>query len=117
MAAWPGTLPQRPKIQGYNESLPDVLLRSEVSSGEAKSRPRATSNVRTLKVQWLFESLAQRTTFITFFTVTIKGGSLAFQMEDPLDGTLLNFRFRQVPTIRALSDTAFEVDGLLEEML
>ena len=40
---WPATLPQEILAEGYEEGLPDVLVRTKMDAGPDKVRRRATA--------------------------------------------------------------------------
>lgn len=81
---WPASLPQIPHVSGYNETIKDSVIRSDMDAGPSKSRSRYTRSRRLLDMQFVLTD-AQRTTFISFMTA-IKGGALPFNFKDPATG-------------------------------
>jgi hypothetical protein len=114
--AWPSELPQRLIVSGYNEGLPDVMLRTQMAVGPAKQRRRGTAGPRPVNGHQVHTS-AQLTAFKTFFNTTLLGGTLRFSWVDPLDGTTANeMRFVETPSISAISGSLFQVQMKLEVM-
>lgn len=81
---WPSTLPQAWLNDGYQETLPNVMIRSEMDAGPAKSRRRFTAQVTPIKAQLLLTT-AEKGYLETFFNTTIAGGALSFTF--PHDGS------------------------------
>lgn len=96
MAEWPETLPLKPLVNGYEESPPDVLLRTEMDTGEAKVRRRNTAGVRPFSAQFHMKS-AQVTILDNFFTATLGHGALRFDFTHPRTGATVSIRFRSPP--------------------
>ena len=95
--AWPGSLPQAIRMDGYNEKAPDGVLRSPMDAGPGKQRRRTTSAARPISGT-IAVSSAQLDTFITFFNTTLLAGSLRFSWREPRSsGTPAEFRFTQPP--------------------
>ncbi|MFO1038156.1 MAG: hypothetical protein U1E45_15065 [Geminicoccaceae bacterium] len=83
MASWPATLPALPRLAGWSESEPDVLLRTEMEVGPAKSRRRSTAGVRP-QAATLVLTIEQRDTFIAWFEGTIASGAVSFAWVHPV---------------------------------
>ena len=49
MAVWPLDLPQKPLLQGFSETLPNLVTRSPMDIGPAKVRRRSTAGVTQLQ--------------------------------------------------------------------
>ena len=94
--SWPGTLPQFVLEQGYSESLPDLVVESQMDAGPAKIRRRHTAASRrfTMVVQL---DPAQAAIFETFFEDTLKGGVEPFDWVHPRTRAARVFRFRRPP--------------------
>lgn len=97
MVAWPGTLPQTPLYAGYEEKTPDLLVRTEMDTGPAKVRRRATAGVR--EITWpTVLTTAQVATLETFYITTLAGGSLTFTVAHPRTAVGSTWRFVEPPT-------------------
>lgn len=83
-ANWPDTLPQAWLNEGYQETLPDVVKRTEMDAGPAKSRRRFTAQVTPIKAKLLL-SAAEKGYLEIFFNTTTAGGSFSFTF--PHDGS------------------------------
>lgn len=81
-AVWPPSLPQVPLAEAFDEQLPDVVLRTEMDAGPAKTRRRFAVGVGTLAVP-MFLDEAQQVTFDDFYTNTLAGGALRFEFTHP----------------------------------
>ncbi|QLH37711.1 MAG: hypothetical protein HWD60_00095 [Defluviicoccus sp.] len=42
-AVWPSSLPQKPLVDGFSETAPNLVVRSPMDVGPAKVRRRATA--------------------------------------------------------------------------
>jgi hypothetical protein len=98
MATWPASLPQFVLTEGFEESPPDVLLRTEMDAGPAKVRRRFTAGVRPLKAVIVCSS-AQVTTLETFFAAALASGALPFDWVHPRTQAATSFRFVRPPSI------------------
>jgi len=76
-AQWPASLPQSYLLLGGSETAPNLILRTQMDAGPAKTRKRFTAGVRQMRVQWLM-SRSQKDTFDAFYRVTLGGGALPF---------------------------------------
>jgi hypothetical protein len=101
MPEWPNNLPS-PLIEGYRETIPDNTLRSSVDQGIAKLRRRSTAAPRMLSVHYLFSS-AQLEVLEGFYQDTLLSGVLRFDYQHPRSGAAVVCRFRQPPSIEAVS--------------
>ena len=108
---WPDTLPQGWLIDGYQETLPDVVQRTEMDAGPAKSRRRFTCQVTPIKARLLLTD-TEKGYLETFFNTTTAGGSLSFTY--PHDGSDV-LRFVKSPTI-SKSGLHWSVDFELEKL-
>jgi hypothetical protein len=114
METWPATLPQILLIEGYEEKLPDVNLRSAMEVGPAKVRRRVTAAVRPVTGQ-LIMTLAQIETFKGFYNDDLLGGSLRFGWFDPYDETtMVEMRFTEVPALSPVDPGLYKVSMKLE---
>lgn len=100
MPTWPTTLPQDALRQGYSESPPAGLIRSQPDIGPAKVRRRTTAAVRPVSVTASMTA-AQVAIFETFFVTTLKHGSLSFDWINPRTKAATTFRFTEAPQYEA----------------
>lgn len=96
MPTWPGSLPDIPLVEQFQEQPPNLLLRTEMDAGPAKVRRRATAGVRPMR-GLISCTKAQVATLDTFYVTTCVGGSLAFDWTHPRTGAAVSFRFRNPP--------------------
>ena len=108
---WPDTLPQAWLNEGYQETLPNVMIRSEMDAGPAKSRRRFTAQVTPIKAQLLLTT-TEKGYLETFFNTTTAGGSLSFTF--PHNGADV-LRFTEAPTF-SKTGLAWTVDFELEQL-
>lgn len=118
MAQWPATLPGiRLPVSSARQSS---LIRTEMDTGPAKVRRRYSGSL--LHVQFTMQTTGtQHATLDTFYETTLVGGSLAFEMTDPVSGETENFRFLEPPTstvVRggAVADRILDVNIRLERL-
>ena len=98
MPSWPATLPRRFEQRGYQQALPDTVLRTSVESGPDKRRRRFTAAPRPLSGS-MFLTSAQIGELETFHEGSIGGGALAFDFPDPFDSTVtLSVAFLDPPS-------------------
>lgn len=95
MFIWPAELPQAPQRDGYSDTAPDQLLRSEMESGPVKVRRRGTAKPHVAACTYVFTD-AEAQVFETFALDTLAGGALAFDWWHPVLGRYV--RARLVPT-------------------
>ena len=117
MTIWPSTLYSCILKDGYQETLPENVLRSEVGHGPPKVRRRSSSNVRKFTMA-LFCTDAQLVTFDAFYTTTTKSGSLQFGMFKPRykhDSISGQYRFAAQP-MYANFNHGWRIALQLEEM-
>lgn len=118
MATWPLSLPQDILINGYEEQVPNTLIRSSMSHGPAKVRRRTTAGVRMFGAQMLLTK-AQVATLDGFIVSTTNGGADAFDWEHPRTGASVSFRFvplddTAVARYNAISDDLYRAQLKLE---
>ena len=99
MANWPSTLPQEPIKEGYTETAPNTLIRTNMDAGPAKIRRRYTAGVRTFNMD-LFLTTAQVEILDIFYMTTTKGGSEQWTWKNPRTAAVANFRFVSEPTYK-----------------
>jgi hypothetical protein len=91
MPTWPASLPQQPLIDGYQESTPNTLVRTQMDKGPDKVRRRFTAGTRTFAVQFLLDE-TQTATLETFIEDDLEGGALQFDHTHPRTGASVSFR-------------------------
>lgn len=94
---WPDTLPQNLLMDSYEETAPDVLIKSNMETGPAKVRRRVTASVRPVKGHQIMTQ-EQLGIFKAFFNDTLYGGSMRFTWTDPTDDDPVEMRFVDAPT-------------------
>ncbi len=106
-AVWPVALPQYALENGYQESLEDQTIETQMDSGPAKVRRRFTTGFR--KYQLVIQmDTDQMALFETFYLETLQGGSLPFDWLHPRTRTPKTFRFRRPPpTITPIGGTQY----------
>ena len=82
MPVWPLALPQRPLRNGYSDSAPNNLLRSDMETGPAKVRRRGNARPHNAQVTYIMSN-EQAEVFEEFATVTLAEGSIAFDWWHP----------------------------------
>lgn len=101
-AVWPATLPPATEIDQYQETLPELAIRSETEAGPAKVRRRYSAG----SVTWqgtLQLSQSQTTALEQFWAETLGGGALAFEWFHPRTAAPARMRFLASPAFRHLS--------------
>jgi len=116
MPAWPATLPQRPLGDGFAETPPNLVVRSQTDVGPAKTRRRATAGVTRLQMAFRLTP-AQLTTFRAFLDDDIKGRALSFGWTHPVSGVAGSFRIAESPTYEAIDGGLAWKLNLVMEML
>lgn len=102
---WPPSLPQTPLTNGYKESMPTNIIRSETETGPAKVRKRGGSKPVTVNASYIL-STEQMEVFDTFVYGSLAGGAKCFDWPRPRfstseDGTKY-VRARLVPSSDSL---------------
>lgn len=97
MANWPTSLPAFRLPLSTNRQ--DGTLRTSMDAGPEKVRRRfsATSKFYSISIQMEGADLS---TLEEFYETTLQGGSVTFDMEDPVSGVEKEFRFAQPYEIR-----------------
>jgi hypothetical protein len=95
-AVWPGSLPQYVLEAGYQETLEDQIIETQMDAGVAKIRRRFTGAYRRFTVTVQMDA-TQAATFEAFYLTTLKGGSLPFDWVHPRTQAAKTFRFRRPP--------------------
>lgn len=79
---WPPSLPQSPITNGYKESMPSNLLRSEAEYGPAKVRRRGGAKPVTVKATYIL-STEEVEILDEFVYESIGGGAICFDWPRP----------------------------------
>lgn len=95
---WPITLPSRPLLTGYEETLGDGTLRTQTDVGPAKVRQRYTAVSDRLTVQYNLSSV-EVVDLVDFYKISTAGGALAFDYQHPRTGATVQVRFLSPPSI------------------
>ena len=113
---WPVSLPQTPPWNGYSESPPDTVLRTQMDAGPAKTRQRFTAGVRPIQER-IRMSWDQVATLDTFYVTTLSNGALKFDWVHPRTAAVSVYRFTAAPSWRPSSrGKAWDVTMQLEIM-
>lgn len=98
MASWPTSLPDI--SLSLTDARQDGAIRTPMGTGPAKMRRRFSAVSRYVEGSVILDN-TERATFDTFFATTLAEGSLAFDMDDPRDGTTQSWRFTAPPSFVA----------------
>lgn len=90
---WPSSLPQYVLEGGYQETLQDQTLETQMEAGPAKIRRRYTKSLRKFQISLLMTS-AQANTFESFWQNDCAGGSTPFTWVHPRTRATATMRFR-----------------------
>lgn len=116
MPTWPSTLPQAPLAQGFAETPPNNLRRSEMDKGPAKVRRYTTRGVREFSMSFRLTQ-AQSVILEDFHDNTLSHGAFSFDFTHPRTGEAGRFRFRDQPSMRGERRGQFYlVDAQLERL-
>lgn len=96
MADWSTTIcPQSLLMDGFNETYPDTVLRTNMDVGPAKIRNRISYNTTPISGSMILTS-SQATSFDTFYT---NNKALEFGWVNPRTGSTCQMRFASVPKL------------------
>lgn len=90
---WPATLPQFVLEGGYQESIQDQTIETQMEAGPAKIRRRFTKSLRRFQMSLLLTS-TQAATFETFWQTSCAGGATPFTWVHPRTRATVTMRFR-----------------------
>jgi len=104
MATWPGTLPQVPLDNGFQEKPVPNVDAFVPEKGAPITRPTYTGRLRVYEIGFHFTA-AQRLTFWTFWETTLGFGALSFDWTHPVDSGTETWKFdpAQVPVFVPVS--------------
>lgn len=112
--AWSTSLPQTLLIAGYNQSLSDVTIKSDMDAGPAKVRRRFTAGVEPVSGT-MYMTSAQLSALDTFYNDTLLGGSLRFSWtKPPAHTTACEMRFTEPPKWTAVEPGLYKISLSLE---
>jgi len=115
MTSWPGSLPQKPLLDGNSEVPPKTTVRTQMDAGPAKVRRRFTAGTRDFNAEFIM-SKSQVATFDDFYINTINGGANRFDFDNPRTGTTHEFRIVDQPQYQKIGPDAFRVSMKLEQL-
>lgn len=90
---WPASLPQRPLAEKWSWSPQSNKISFKPELGPSIDRRRGSSTLRIYQGTWDFTSADMVAVFETWFETDLYEGLLQFQMVDPLDGAIYNWKF------------------------
>lgn len=108
MPVWPITLPTAPLLDGFIETTPETIIRSEMDAGPAKVRNRTTAGVRKFSMAFILDKI-QTATFDSFYLNDLSGGTNSFDFEHPRTGETLSLRLTKPPRYNAQNARYFRV--------
>lgn len=115
MPSYPAELPS-PQISGYSEGTANLVIRSQMDQGPAKTRKRFTAGVKPVTMQTPPYTLEQVDIFDEWFRDEIASGASTFTMKNPRTNTTETFRFVNNPSYPASGDKLFIIRMELEQM-
>lgn len=114
MPSWPGTLPTGPEWSSYQETSPNVALRTPMDVGPPKVRRRSTAGIRPFTMTFLLTQ-AQVATLDTFYQTTLTGGTASFDsLTHPRTAAAATFRFVTPPQYQALGPNVYRASCQME---
>lgn len=94
---YPVDLPQFVQLDGYDETLPFPVRRTQMQSGPAKQRREFTAAETPMKVATDIMTAVQAATFEAWYIETLKHGSLEWDWVHPRTQDVTTFRFTGGP--------------------
>lgn len=94
--SWPSELPTDWLIAGYDEQMPDVLIRTQMEAGIPKVRRRYTTAVSPLSLSQVMTA-DEIATLEAFYIATLGRGAKRFSMTHPRTGESVELRFVSPP--------------------
>jgi len=114
MPTWPAGMPD-PILPEIKFTGPQgAVLRTSMSSGPAKTRPRFTAATKVFELSFAPLSPALLTTFEDFYEADLAMGSLEFDMTHPITGVVRSFRFMETYEGEEVGGGAYQVNVKLE---
>jgi len=91
-AVWPPGITQWVDQGTFREILPNPSIRSEMDSGDPKTRRRFSAVPRQFSASIECDD-AEYALFYTFYTTAVYGDALPFDWVHPIERTLMTFKF------------------------
>lgn len=110
---WPGNVPEKPLVDGYNEQVGSTTVRTPMDVGPDKVRRRTTAAVDRLSMRFLMTE-TEIGNLDTFYDSTTSQGALRFDFTHPRTGNTVEARFVERPRWRLRTDDDYEVNVTLE---
>lgn len=114
MPTFPSSLPALDTLESFSATFADNVLRTAMEVGPEKRRRRSTVAARPLAVGHRAYSLAQTQALHAFYRDELLGGTLQFEMYDPLTGQMQDMYFAAPPEVRATTWDRFSVSVQLQ---
>ncbi len=108
MANWP-TLP-KPIQSGYQETPPDLTIRTTMDTGPVKVRRRFTAGYRIFSLTYHLTK-SEATTLDNFYVTTTMGGAIEFTWTNPRTDASCTARFVSAPIY---TNSDYEVDAKVQ---
>lgn len=112
---WPDTLPEAPLLDGFHETPPATVIRTEMEQGPAKLRRRTTAGVGKMEMRYLL-SKAEVAALESFYQETLGGGALSFAFTHPRTGLSVTCRFTEPPQYATTNGSYFLIALTLETL-
>lgn len=96
---WPPGLPQLALIDGYDETLADTLIHTQMEAGVDKVRRRFSAAAAPITLAFTM-SADQTVIMETFYYDTLQGGALRFDYTHPRTGATRAWRFKEPPNMK-----------------
>jgi len=109
MSSWPGCLPDYVLQDGYDESLPNYSIHTEMDVGPPKSRQR-DSNMPAPMHMRVYMTRAQTEILDEFYETVLAGGSLTFTKDHPRLETTATMKFTGPPRYTSASGLSYYAD-------
>lgn len=113
MPTWPESLPQEPGADGFQETAPNLVVRTQMDAGPPKVRRRFTAGVRTFAMRFVL-SEDQVDTLDAFFIEDCAGGAIPFDWKHPRTNAPASFRFVEPPTYTSLGGDCWSANVSVE---
>ena len=95
IAEWPATLPEEPLVRGYEETRPDMAVRTQADKGPPKVRRNTSKALRPMSVSFLLTA-TQAAALETFVSDTLGEGTYRFSWTHPRTGSAVEMLFLPV---------------------
>lgn len=112
---WPPELQQYLDQEGYQLTLGETVVRSDMDVGPAKTRRRFTKGIDQHSAQITIDQ-DMFDIFQEFYKTITNGGALRFEMLHPITRETAEFRFLGPPSFKPLGGGWFQASFTLEEM-